>query len=220
MKAKNALSPDAPNAAKFREMFILSVGAYPETKVSYTNNIIERCTVINPPFNRTNLTTAIINSHAAPGAHSYSAVIRDCFVDGGDVGIWFHGITMYGTVGGIVEQNRIVNSRIGVYNDSGAFTKSVVVKNNTISNTCHGVYFNMGGSDNVFEKIAVLGDGRHPLFKQLSDLAPPAGGAPSWNFTKYLVDRKGNAVQRFDPRTSPEDPALVARIDALLAEKP
>ncbi|HBS27991.1 MAG TPA: glutathione peroxidase [Phycisphaerales bacterium] len=89
--------------------------------------------------------------------------------------------------------------------------------NSEIAAFCSEKY---GVSFPMFEKIAVLGDGRHPLFKQLSDLAPPAGGAPSWNFTKYLVDRKGNAVQRFDPRTSPEDPALVARIDALLAEKP
>ena len=41
---------------------------------------------------------------------------------------------------------------------------------------------------------------------------------PSWNFTKYLIDRDGNLVQRFDPRTKPDDPGLVERIDGLLGQ--
>jgi glutathione peroxidase len=31
---------------------------------------------------------------------------------------------------------------------------------------------------------------------------------PSWNFTKYLVDRQGRVIQRFGPRTPPDDPKL------------
>ena len=42
--------------------------------------------------------------------------------------------------------------------------------------------------------------------------------APKWNFTKYLVDRRCRVVARFDPRVRPDDPALVAKVEELLAE--
>lgn len=70
----------------------------------------------------------------------------------------------------------------------------------------------------MFEKISVKGEDAHPLFKQLTALAEPAGGEPSWNFTKYLVDREGNAVMRFDPRTKPNDEKVTAKIAELLAK--
>ncbi len=71
----------------------------------------------------------------------------------------------------------------------------------------HGVTFPL------FEKTTVVGDAPHPLFAQLAELEGP----PTWNFTKYLVDRQGVVVARFDPRTRPTDPVVVARIDELLA---
>jgi glutathione peroxidase len=39
-----------------------------------------------------------------------------------------------------------------------------------------------------------------------------------WNFQKYLVDRSGNVVARFSPRTEPEDAELVKQLEALLAQ--
>ncbi|MGD9690326.1 MAG: glutathione peroxidase [Phycisphaerales bacterium] len=69
----------------------------------------------------------------------------------------------------------------------------------------------------MFAKISVKGEDCHPLYKQL---AARAGGEPSWNFTKYLVDRQGNVVERFDPRMRPDDPELEKKIDALLDAKP
>jgi glutathione peroxidase len=65
----------------------------------------------------------------------------------------------------------------------------------------------------MFEKIDVKGDDTHPLYGHLAELSEK----PSWNFTKYLVDREGNFVQRFGPRTSPGDDDLVEKIDELLA---
>lgn len=65
----------------------------------------------------------------------------------------------------------------------------------------------------MFAKISVTGEDQHPLYAVLSS----EGGPPNWNFTKYLVDRGGRVVARFDPRTRPDDPALVAMIDELLA---
>ena len=81
--------------------------------------------------------------------------------------------------------------------------------NEEIEQFCTGDY---GVTFPMFEKISVMGDDQHPLFERLS----AEGGAPSWNFTKYLVDRDGRVVARFDPRTAPNDPALVAKIDELL----
>lgn len=66
----------------------------------------------------------------------------------------------------------------------------------------------------MFEKISVAGDDKHELYQTLSTV----GGEPNWNFTKYLVDRQGRVVQRFGPRTAPDDPALVAAIDELISE--
>lgn len=73
--------------------------------------------------------------------------------------------------------------------------------------TEYGVTFPM------FAKIVVTGDGAHPLFQSLT----AASEAPSWNFTKYLVDRDGHLVKCFGPRTAPNDPEMVAEIDRLLA---
>jgi glutathione peroxidase len=83
--------------------------------------------------------------------------------------------------------------------------------NEQIQEFCTGEYH---VSFPMFEKISVLGDDQHPLYQRLSQ----EGGPPTWNFTKYLVDRAGRVVARFDPRTRPDDPALVAKIDELLSE--
>jgi len=72
---------------------------------------------------------------------------------------------------------------------------------------------NYGVTFPMFSKISVLGEDQHPLYADLSAATEP----PSWNFTKYLLDRNGRLVKRFDPRTSPQDPALVAKIDELIA---
>ena len=75
----------------------------------------------------------------------------------------------------------------------------------------------------MFSKVSVRDDKTngeaHPLFKQLAAQPSPVGGAPEWNFTKYLVDRNGNVVEKFPFRTPPSDATLQRRIDELLAAK-
>lgn len=71
----------------------------------------------------------------------------------------------------------------------------------------------------LFSKISVKGDDQHPLYKKLAAQPAPVGGDPKWNFTKFLVDRNGNVVARFDTRTSPSDTELNRQIDDLLAKK-
>lgn len=59
----------------------------------------------------------------------------------------------------------------------------------------------------MFSKVEVNGDDAHPLFKYLKKQAPGVLGttAIKWNFTKFLVDRQGNVVDRFAPNTTPEE---------------
>jgi glutathione peroxidase len=67
----------------------------------------------------------------------------------------------------------------------------------------------------MFEKIEVNGDGAHPLYKYLkSRKAGLLGSAIKWNFTKFLVDRRGEVVARHAPTTKPE--SLTSEIEALL----
>ncbi|HVP27769.1 MAG TPA: glutathione peroxidase [Myxococcota bacterium] len=71
----------------------------------------------------------------------------------------------------------------------------------------------------MFSKITVKGSGMHPLYQELTSQPPPIGGEVKWNFQKYLLDRSGKPVARFDPQVKPDDPALVAKIEELLAKK-
>jgi len=72
----------------------------------------------------------------------------------------------------------------------------------------------------VFSKIIVKGDGIHPLYHYLTgkDTDGQFAGVIPWNFTKFLVDRKGRVVARFDPRTTPESPQVTKAIESALAE--
>lgn len=64
-------------------------------------------------------------------------------------------------------------------------------------------------------KVDVKEAGAHPFYKWAeAELGEPA--APVWNFHKILVGKDGRALQAFGPRTEPQDPAVVAAIQAAL----
>jgi glutathione peroxidase len=76
----------------------------------------------------------------------------------------------------------------------------------------------------MFEKISVKEKDQHPLYKQLAAQPAPIGGEPKWNFTKFVVDRDGNVVARFDAdkknvRTANLEDGLLKKVDELLAKK-
>ena len=75
---------------------------------------------------------------------------------------------------------------------------------------------NYGVSFPMFSKIDVNGDDAHPLFVHLKEKAPGLLGSKKikWNFTKFLVNRDGEVVERFPPQTKPE--SLEQDIEALL----
>jgi len=77
---------------------------------------------------------------------------------------------------------------------------------------------NYGVEFPMFSKVRVLGADAHPVYAYLTSLPEPVGGPVEWNFQKYLVDRNGDVVARFESETAPDDPALVAEIERLLSE--
>lgn len=68
----------------------------------------------------------------------------------------------------------------------------------------------------VFAKVDVNGAGADPLFRHLKSAAPGVLGSKAikWNFTKFLVDRRGDVVRRYAPTTRPKQ--LAGDIEALL----
>ncbi len=58
----------------------------------------------------------------------------------------------------------------------------------------------------MFAKVDVNGDGAAPLYKFLKSEKPGILGSEAikWNFTKFLVDRKGAVIKRYAPNDTPE----------------
>jgi glutathione peroxidase len=75
---------------------------------------------------------------------------------------------------------------------------------------------NYGVSFPMYAKIDVNGAGTHPLFAQLKAGAPGLLGTQriNWNFTKFLVDRKGAIVRRYGSTAKPKD--IAADVKSLL----
>src|SRR5690349_9699557 len=73
----------------------------------------------------------------------------------------------------------------------------------------------------LFSKIVVKGEGIHPLYRFLTDAEtdPKFAGAIPWNFAKFLVDRKGEVIARFQPDDEPESEKVTRAIEAALARK-
>ena len=72
----------------------------------------------------------------------------------------------------------------------------------------------------MFSKISVKGDDKAPLYQFLTDtnLNPTTGGEIKWNFTKFLVDRNGKVIERFEPEVKPDSPEVIAAIEKALGK--
>ena len=100
----------------------------------------------------------------------------------------------------------------------------------TFCSTQYGVEFPL------FQKISVTGEDRHPLYDALVAAQPNAEGIESmrerlakhgiqsgadtdvtWNFEKFVVDRKGRVIARFAPDITADDPRLTKVLDDALA---
>ena len=117
-------------------------------------------------------------------------------------------------------------------NDFGAQEPGTNEEIQSFCETSFGVDFPM------FAKIAVTGEGKHPLYKELTTAAPEAQSLPGtdmrkklegygmtpnpkpevlWNFEKFVVGRGGDVVARFSPDVPPTDPLVVGAIEKALA---
>jgi len=71
----------------------------------------------------------------------------------------------------------------------------------------------------LYSKVSVKGDDTTPLYQYLTTRANPSvAGEIQWNFTKFLADRSGNVVQRFEPDVTPDSPQVLAAIEKLLKQ--
>ena len=75
---------------------------------------------------------------------------------------------------------------------------------------------NYGVTFPLFDKVDVNGSEAHPLFNFLKTEKPGILGSKNikWNFTKFLVNRKGEVVKRFAPLSTPDK--IDAEISRLL----
>lgn len=97
---------------------------------------------------------------------------------------------------------------------------------------------NYGVGFPMFEKIVVKGEGQHPLYQFLTEAKPDAKlksdskllprlkekglltgkeNDIKWNFEKFLVNKKGEVVDRFSPDIDPMDPMIISAVERELA---
>jgi glutathione peroxidase len=72
----------------------------------------------------------------------------------------------------------------------------------------------------MMAKVSVLGQDQTPLYHFLTDPTenPKIAGDIKWNFTKFLFDRNGNPVARFEPAVTPDSPQVTAAIESALGK--
>jgi glutathione peroxidase len=67
----------------------------------------------------------------------------------------------------------------------------------------------------MFSKISVAGSDKAPLYRFLT----ATGGEIQWNFTKFLVDRDGKVIQRFEPAVEPMSREVTSAVEAAVKRK-
>jgi glutathione peroxidase len=72
----------------------------------------------------------------------------------------------------------------------------------------------------MMAKVSVKGDDKTPLYVFLTEQStdPKFGGDIKWNFTKFLFDREGKPVARFEPAVTPDSAEVAAAIEAELGK--
>ncbi len=72
----------------------------------------------------------------------------------------------------------------------------------------------------MMSKVSVKGDDKTPLYQFLTDASsdPQFAGDIKWNFTKFLFDRNGKPVARFEPTVKPDSPEVQSAVEAALGK--
>jgi glutathione peroxidase len=68
----------------------------------------------------------------------------------------------------------------------------------------------------MFSKLSVKGPDQHPLYAELTGEKGAFPGDVKWNFGKFLLDKNGKPLARFEPRTAPDDEAIIKAIEDAL----
>lgn len=68
----------------------------------------------------------------------------------------------------------------------------------------------------ILDKIHVKGSEQAPLYAALTGPAAKFPGDIKWNFGKFLIGKDGEVLARFEPKTKPETPEVVAAIESAL----
>jgi len=96
-------------------------------------------------------------------------------------------------------------------NNFGAQEPGTDTEIQTFCSTKYSVTFPMYG------KVSVKGEDQTPLYQYLTKETPaPIAGDIKWNFTKFLIDRDGQVVERFEPAVTPDSSTVTAAIEKLL----
>lgn len=98
-------------------------------------------------------------------------------------------------------------------NDFGAQEPGTNEEIKTFCSTKYNVSFPM------FDKLHVKGPEQHALYSALTGKGGAFPGDVKWNFGKFLIGKDGKPLQRFEPRTPPDAPAVVAAIEKAIAAK-
>lgn len=74
----------------------------------------------------------------------------------------------------------------------------------------------------MLSKVSVKGDDKTPLYQYLTEKKTSGdfAGEITWNFNKFLIDRNGQIMARFDSATKPQDPKVIAAVESAIAAKP
>ena len=94
-------------------------------------------------------------------------------------------------------------------NDFGAQEPGSEKEIKQFCETSFGVTFPMAGKEHV------IGGNAHPLYSWIAQQLGE-GGAPRWNFHKYLISKDGELLEAWGSRTAPEAPEVVAAIEKAL----
>ena len=71
----------------------------------------------------------------------------------------------------------------------------------------------------LFDKLHVKGPEQHPLYTALTGEKSPFPGEVKWNFGKFLVNKDGKIIKRFEPKTTPDSEEVTSAVEAALSAK-
>ena len=71
----------------------------------------------------------------------------------------------------------------------------------------------------LFDKLHVKGPDQHPLYAALTGEKAPFPGDVKWNFGKFLINKDGKIIKRFEPKTTPDSAEVTEAVEAAIASK-